>query len=100
MSRTPHAVPDYRPRLLFFELVNWHAGGEAACRVRELYLAGHRQKAAWGIRKGYCDKQYLLRPQDRISYRHTARKDCATDRQTVGSLEEEAPALKTDLTSM
>ena len=50
--------------------------GDAAERVQDLYLAGHKEAAAAAIPDEFIDEESLLGPQMRISTRYRAWEDC------------------------
>ena len=50
--------------------------GEAAERVQELFMAGHRQEAEAAVPDEYVEEEYLIGPAARITERYKAWRDC------------------------
>ncbi len=59
--------------------------GEAAARIQELYLAGHKQEAMDAVPDEYCDEGALIGPKQRIKERYRAWEDSGATGLTLVS---------------
>ena len=64
--------------------------GDAAMRVQELYLAGHKEEAAAAVPDEWVDAKALVGPPARIKQRFRAWEDSGADALTVRSRQPEA----------
>ena len=64
--------------------------GDAAARVQELYLAGHKEEAAAAVPDDWVDAKALVGPPARIRQRFRAWEDSGADALTVRSRQPEA----------
>ena len=71
--------------------------GDAAERVQDLYLAGHKEAAAAAIPDEFIDEESLLGPQMRISTRYRAWEDCGITGLTLRTQQPEAIELMAKL---
>ena len=71
--------------------------GDAAERVQELYLAGHKDEAAAAIPDEFIDEESLIGPVARIKERYRAWEDCGINGLTVRTNQDEAVTLMAEL---
>ncbi|MFT5391647.1 MAG: F420-dependent oxidoreductase-like protein [Gammaproteobacteria bacterium] len=71
--------------------------GDAAERVQELYLAGHKEEAAAAIPDELIDEESLIGPVARIKERFRAWEDCGISGLTVRTNQDEAVKLMAEL---
>ena len=63
---------------------------DAAARIQELYLAGHKKEAEEAVPDEYIDLKSLMGPPARIKERYKAWDECGATSLTVRSAQEEA----------
>lgn len=71
--------------------------GEAAERVQELYLAGHKKEAAEAIPDEMIDEEVLVGPVERIKARYRPWEDCGITGLTLRTQQREAMELMAKL---
>lgn len=71
--------------------------GEAALRVQELYLAGHKKEAAAAIPDEMIDEEVLVGPVERIKARYRPWEDCGITGLTLRTQQREAMELMAKL---
>ncbi len=64
--------------------------GDAAKRIQELYLAGHKEEAAAAVPDEWVDLKSLMGPPARIKQRYNAWEECGASSLTVRTSQEEA----------
>jgi len=64
--------------------------GEAAKRIQELYLAGHKDEAIASVPDEWVDMKSIVGPPARIRERYRAWEDCGADTLNVRSRQPEA----------
>ncbi|HKM72973.1 MAG TPA: LLM class flavin-dependent oxidoreductase, partial [Stellaceae bacterium] len=64
--------------------------GEAAERIQELYLAGHKDEAAAAVPDDWVDRKSLVGPPARIKERYRAWVDCGLTGLTIRSKQPQA----------
>lgn len=67
--------------------------GDAAERIQELYLAGHRDEAVAAVPDEWVDLKSLVGPPDRIKQRYAAWRDSGATALTVRTKQDEAVLL-------
>ena len=70
---------------------------EAAERVQELFLAGHKAEAAAAIPDEFIDEEALVGPPERIGERYRAWEDAGISGLTVRTSQDEAVELMAKL---
>ncbi len=70
---------------------------EAAARIQELFLAGHRQEAIDAVPDEYLDEEALIGPLERIKDRYRAWEESGATGLTISSDQPEALELMADL---
>jgi len=65
---------------------------EAAERIQELYLAGHKEEAAAAVPDDWVDRKSLVGPPARIKERYRAWADCGLTGLTIRS--KQPPAIE------
>jgi hypothetical protein len=63
---------------------------DAAARIQELYLAGHKKEAEEAVPDEYIDLKSLMGPAARVKERYKAWEECGATSLTVRSAQEEA----------
>ena len=69
---------------------------DAAARVQELYLAGHKKEAEEAVPDEWIDLKSLMGPPARIKERYKAWDECGATSLTVRSAQEEAMHVMAD----
>lgn len=79
------------------EMVTKYGYGDAAARIQELYLAGHKAEAIATVPDELCDELSLCGPEARIRQRFTAWEDAGVTTMLVSSQQPEAYHLMADI---
>ena len=79
------------------EMVTKYGYGDAAARIQELYLAGHKAEATATVPDELCDELSLCGPEARIRQRFTAWEDAGVTTMLVSSQQPAAYHLMADI---
>ncbi len=71
--------------------------GDAADRIQELYLAGHKDEAAAAVPDDWVDSRSLMGPPARIKERYRAWEESGVDSLTVSPAQDAAVDLMATL---
>ena len=71
--------------------------GDAAERIQELYLAGHKDEAAAAVPDEWVDSRALMGPPARIKERYRAWEESGVDSLTVAPAQDAAVDLMASL---
>lgn len=87
-----------RDKNFYNDLVTKYGYGDAAARIQDLYLAGHKREAEEAVPDELCDELSLCGPEARIRERLGAWQDAGVTTMLVGSRQPQALALMAELT--
>lgn len=80
----------HRDKNFHNDMMHRRGFGEAADRIQELYLAGHKAEAEAAVPEEWIDLKSLMGPPARIKQRYKAWEECGATSLTVRSAQEEA----------